>query len=93
MLNCYWSTGLLFLVNARLPDNIRGLLGIHSLTLNIILLVCSVSYVLLIHSINKLSKYLVAGTSLQDGKKCLKLLRTEMVSASHAPIPFQLFIT
>lgn len=33
VLNYYWSPGLLFLANARLPDDVRGPLGIHSLAL------------------------------------------------------------
>lgn len=74
---------------------LRGPLGIHSLALTYYS-TQMFSFLCLIDTFHKQVKQILGGYWHQPGggKKGLKLLKTELVSSvSHAPIPFQLFIT
>lgn len=70
----------------------KGPLAFTLWLLCVVLPKLSVSYVLSMHSLTKLSKYLVVtDTALGGGKKGLKLLKTEVVSSvSRVPTPWQL---
>lgn len=74
---------------------LRGPLGIHSLALTYYF-TQMFSFLCLIDTFHKQVKQILGGYWHRPGggKKGLKLLKTELVSSvSHAPIPFQLFIT
>lgn len=82
----------------QMPDcqmMLRGPLGIHSLALTYYF-TQMFSFLCLTDTFHKQVKQILDGYWHQPGggKKGLKLLKTELVSSvSHAPIPFQLFIT